>query len=88
MRHIDSPECFTAASNSLAAASLFAYQPVQVLPSATTMAPVRVALSTSRSGCSVLAYASASARIRRPSASVLMISTVLPSSEPHTSPGR
>ena len=39
-------------------------------------------------GLQLRAYASASARTRRPSASVLMISTDLPSSEPQTSPGR
>ena len=77
-----------AAWNSSAVASFDAYQPEHELPSATTHAPVSVALSTSRSGSSARAYASASARMRRPSASVLMISTLLPSSEPHTSPGR
>ena len=47
-------------------------------PSATRAAPVRVAASTSIAGFSVAASASASHRIRRPSASVLPISTVIP----------
>ncbi len=50
-----SPVPFAAAAKSAAADSLFAYQPVHVLPSATTQAPVSVALSTRRSGCSVRA---------------------------------
>jgi hypothetical protein len=48
------------------------------LPSATSCAPVSVAMSMTRSGLSSLARASASARISRPSASVLSTSTVLP----------
>ncbi|CAM5480403.1 hypothetical protein STANM309S_05988 [Streptomyces tanashiensis] len=58
------------------------------LPSARTMAPVRVATSTIASGCSSEALVSASARTSRPSASVFRTSTVLPLYMRRTSPGR
>ncbi len=57
-------------------------------PSATRAAPVRVAKSTSSSGLPSPARVSASARISRPSASVLPISTVRPLRLRMTSPGR
>ena len=62
--------------------------PATFSPSATTHAPVSVARSTIASGFSSLARLSASARIRRPSASVLSTSTVLPLRIVNTSPGR
>jgi hypothetical protein len=52
------------------------------------MAPVSVAMSTIASGFSSAAITSASARISRPSASVLVISTVVPPRMVSTSPGR
>src|ERR1043165_8744716 len=52
--------------------------PVFTSPSAIETAPVSVAMSMTRVAPSFFAYATASARIRRPSASVLMISMVLP----------
>ena len=58
------------------------------LPSATIWAPVRVAMSSTASGFSVTAFASASAITRRPSASVLVTSTVLPLNMVITSLGR
>ena len=51
------------------------------------IAPVSVARSTIRSAPSAAAYASASARISRPSASVLLTSTVLPFEMRMMSPG-
>ena len=57
-------------------------------PSATMHAPVSVATSTRCVAPSRCAYHSASPRISRPSASVLMISTVLPLAPRTTSPGR
>ena len=58
------------------------------LPSASTIAPVSVATSTIASGFSSEALVSASASTRRPSASVLSTSTVLPLYMRSTSPGR
>ena len=57
-------------------------------PSATTTAPVSVARSTIRVAPLRAAHVSASARIRRPSASVLPISTVRPLRVGTTSSGR
>lgn len=58
---------------------LFEQSPVRVFPRATMQAPVRVARSIIASGLYFLTpYARASARIRRPSASVLVISMVFP----------
>ncbi len=57
-------------------------------PSATTIAPVRVATSTIASGFSSEARVIASASTSRPSASVLSTSTVLPLYIVSTSPGR
>ena len=57
-------------------------RPVVILPSATTQAPVSVATSTRCVAPSCRAYQSASPRISRPSASVLITSTVLPDRAP------
>jgi hypothetical protein len=57
-------------------------------PSATSWAPVRVATSMTTSGVSSQARAMASARMSRPSASVLLTSTVFPPRRVSTSDGR
>ena len=57
-------------------------------PSATTMWPVSVATSRITSGLLSAAITSASAMISRPSASVLVTSTVVPPYIVSTSPGR
>ena len=57
-------------------------------PRATIWAPVRVATSMTASGPSWTARARASARTRRPSASVFVISTAVPSYMVMMSPGR
>ena len=88
MCHIDSPAAEAAFFMDSAISSELAKKPLVRLPSATMHAPVNVALSTRRSGFSSLAYARTSARTRRPSASVLMISTYLPSIDLKMSPGR
>ena len=62
--------------------------PLVTLPSATTTAPVSVATSTRWVAPSCRAYHRPSPRIRRPSASVLITSTVLPDALVSTSPGR
>ena len=59
-----------------------------MLPSATSIVPVSVARSSRCVGSSVRAWRSASARTSRPSASVLLISIVVPSEARTTSPGR
>ncbi len=63
-------------------------RPAILSPSATMHAPVSVARSMIASGLSSDASESASARISRPSASVLSTSTVLPLRIVSTSPGR
>ena len=63
-------------------------RPAIFSPSATTQAPVSVARSITAAGLSSDASESASARMRRPSASVLSTSTVLPLRIRSTSPGR
>ncbi len=68
-------------------ASSLAMIPKVRSPRASTMAPVRVATSTIASGLSSEALVSASPRTRRPSASVLRTSTVLPLYMRSTSPG-
>ncbi len=68
--------------------SSLAMMPKVRLPSAIIIAPVRVATSTIASGFSSEARVSASARTRRPSASVFRTSTVLPLYMRSTSPGR
>jgi hypothetical protein len=62
--------------------------PAVSFPSATVHAPVSVAMSTRCVAPRALANQSASPRIRRPSASVLRTSTVLPLALRSTSPGR
>ena len=57
-------------------------------PTATRAAPVSVAIDMIRLGLSSLAKANASARTRRPSASVLLISTVDLFLAVRMSPGR
>ena len=69
-------------------ASPFPMSPAILSPSATMHAPVSVATSTTASGLSSAARASASARMSRPSASVFSTSTVLPFRILSTSPGR
>jgi hypothetical protein len=69
-------------------ASSLPISPATFSPSATTHAPVSVARSTIASAFSSTASESASARISRPSASVLSTSTVLPLRIFKTSPGR
>ena len=61
--------------------------PVVTLPRATTQAPVSVATSTRCVAPRCLAYHRPSPRISRPSASVLLISTVRPDAPRITSPG-
>ena len=64
-------------------------RPARSWPSATMMAPVSVESSTMACGLNFsCAYHMASHRIRRPSASVLMTSTVWPDIDFTTSPGR
>ena len=69
-------------------ASSLPISPAILSPSAIVTAPVSVARSMIASAPSSLASDSASARIRRPSASVLSTSTVLPLRIVSTSPGR
>ena len=69
-------------------ASSLAIRPPVRMPSAITCAPVSVAMSTIASGCFSPARTIPSAMTIRPSASVLMISTVLPPRIVTTSPGR
>ena len=53
-------------------------KPVVSWPRAMMMAPVKVAISMTKRGLKRSAYVNASARTRRPSASVFVISTVFP----------
>ena len=76
------------AASTWATTSSLPMTPATWSPSATTMWPVRVATSTMRSGSTSVARTSASPRTRRPSASVLKISTVVPPYIRRTSPGR
>mmetsp|Transcript_24391 Transcript_24391/g.68634 ORF Transcript_24391/g.68634 Transcript_24391/m.68634 type:complete len:218 (-) Transcript_24391:863-1516(-) len=75
-------------TSATATPSSFAKRHGTSVPSATRPAPVSVAQSTSKSGASLQASTSASASTRRPSASVLPISVVLPFLATRTSPGR
>lgn len=63
------------------------FPPPTPQPPTLTTPPVRVAASTSSSGASLTASASASHRMRRPSASVLPFSTVIPARVRSTSSG-
>src|SRR5437773_5086368 len=74
-----SPARSPASRTSASRASSFPIAPIATWPSATTTAPVSVAMSMTAAGLKRRTYESASHRIRRPSASVLM------RSEEHTS---
>src|SRR6266699_1617628 len=82
-----SPARSPASRTSASRASSFPIAPIATWPSATTTAPVSVAMSITAAGLKRRTYDSASHRIRRPSASVLMISIVLPKWLFTTSPG-
>mmetsp|Transcript_3341 Transcript_3341/g.7809 ORF Transcript_3341/g.7809 Transcript_3341/m.7809 type:complete len:312 (+) Transcript_3341:238-1173(+) len=89
MRQNCSPAAAAAAISDSAILSLGENSPATSGPSATITAPVSVATSTmdvQPTVCS--AYTSASARVRRPSASVLLTSMVLPLDAVRMSPGR
>src|SRR5215211_2379194 len=86
--HTGSPTASAAAWTCSFQPSRLPMRPAILSPSATMHAPVNVATSTTASGLSSAARASASARMRRPSASVLSTSTVLPFRILRTSPGR
>ena len=66
------------ALNSFKNVWLLVYAPVSLFPSALTIEPVNVATSMTRSAPSFWANHSASAKVKRPSASVDMTSIVLP----------
>src|SRR5437867_6029585 len=82
-----SPARSPASRTSPSSASSVPMMPIAAWPSATTTAPVSVAASSTATGLKRRAYDSASHRISRPSASVLMISIVLPERLRITSPG-
>src|SRR2546426_336635 len=82
-----SPARSPASRTSASSASSFPISPIATCPSATTTAPVSVAASITAAGLKRRAYDSASHRMSRPSASVLMISMVLPRWLLTTSPG-
>ncbi len=86
-RQIFSPALSAAVSNSLAKASSGVNKPAISSPKAITQAPVRVAKSTIASTPSLSANTKASARVKRPSASVLFTSIVLPLDALRISPG-
>ena len=89
MRHSFSPMPAPAARSRLESCVLLQNKPARSWPRATMMAPVRVESSTIACGLNFsCAYHIASHRIRRPSASVLMTSTVWPDIDFTTSPGR
>mmetsp|Transcript_39035 Transcript_39035/g.83204 ORF Transcript_39035/g.83204 Transcript_39035/m.83204 type:complete len:318 (+) Transcript_39035:416-1369(+) len=82
-----SPERFPAATAAASTSSLLEMTPANFLPVAISCAPVRVAMSMTRSGGApvpgssdgtAVQWATPSASTRRPSASVLLISHVLP----------
>ena len=85
--HWDSPAVSPAASTASTTSSEPITPPTRS-PRASTMWPVRVATSRITSGFRSVARTSASARISRPSASVLSTSTVVPPYIVSTSPGR
>src|SRR5262245_1848547 len=88
MGHIASPARPAASTTASRSASSLAITPATRGPSDTTCAPVSVATSTSTSGESDADRARASASTRRPSASVLSTSTVVPPYMVSTSDGR
>ena len=88
MRHSFSPIPAPAARRRLESWVSLLNSPARSWPSATTMAPVRVESSTMACGLNFSwAYHMASHRISRPSASVLITSTVWPDMLLTTSPG-
>ncbi len=86
--HDSSPADSPAACTSSRQPSSLPITPAIRDPSATVCAPVSVATSMIASGSSAPQRASASIITRRPSASVLSTSTVLPPYAVMTSPGR
>mmetsp|Transcript_3777 Transcript_3777/g.8912 ORF Transcript_3777/g.8912 Transcript_3777/m.8912 type:complete len:270 (-) Transcript_3777:963-1772(-) len=91
MRQTLSPVRLELASKALASSSQELQSPAHLSPSEMMHAPVRVAMSTMASGLgpsSFSAYTSASASVRRPSASVLITSTFFPLEAVRMSPGR
>mmetsp|Transcript_4927 Transcript_4927/g.20294 ORF Transcript_4927/g.20294 Transcript_4927/m.20294 type:complete len:254 (+) Transcript_4927:2014-2775(+) len=89
MRQKSSPVSLADASSSAASSSSGVNTPATSGPRPTMQAPVRVATSTMEVAPAVFsAYTSASARVRRPSASVLLTSIVLPLDAVRMSPGR
>ncbi len=86
--HTCSPARSAAARTCSPQPSLLVIRPAIFSPNATTQAPVSVARSMIASGFASTASESPSARINRPSASVLSTSTVLPLRIFSTSPGR
>ena len=87
MAQVVSPARSAAATTALRS-SVSPMMPAVRFPSATICAPVSVATSIIASGFSALAATRPSAMTRRPSASVLSTSTVLPPNMVMTSPGR
>ena len=89
MRQKSSPASLADASSSAASSSSGVKMPATSGPRPTMIAPVRVATSTMDVAPAVFsAYTSASARVRRPSASVLFTSMVFPFDAVRMSPGR
>mmetsp|Transcript_38693 Transcript_38693/g.101495 ORF Transcript_38693/g.101495 Transcript_38693/m.101495 type:complete len:275 (-) Transcript_38693:381-1205(-) len=87
--HSSSPVSAAAPSKLSPRSSSDVQRPAYSGPSATMTAPVSVAMSTIASICPrASAYTSASARVRRPSASVLMTSIVFWLEATRMSPGR
>ena len=83
-----SPAAPAASTTRVRKASSLAMTPAMSVPSATTWAPVSVAMSTTQSGCFSLARHRPSPSTMRPSASVSRISTLVPSRITTTSLGR
>ncbi len=87
MRQTVSPVAVPAAATWAAQSSSPENRPAWELPSAEMIAPVSVAMSTSRSAPWLTACVRQSASTSRPSASVLMTSIVVPLAAVTTSPG-
>jgi hypothetical protein len=87
-RQTRSPVLAPAAATVWHHASSLLITPANAAPRAVTIPPVSVAMSTSRSAPSPIAWVMQSASTRRPSASVLLISIVVPSEAVTMSPGR
>mmetsp|Transcript_58070 Transcript_58070/g.160579 ORF Transcript_58070/g.160579 Transcript_58070/m.160579 type:complete len:304 (-) Transcript_58070:866-1777(-) len=88
IRQMVSPVASELASRALARSSSGDHIPAYLSPRATMHAPVSVAMSTIASTSSFSANTRASARVRRPSASVLITSIVFPLDAVRISPGR